>query len=131
MDVGCTARLTGSLPCPLPSVGNGRENQWQRAERVSVQRQIAGLLALKLKGEGLRLPFEITFTRVSARAIRDSDNLVAAFKSVRDAVAEVFGIDDCDLAGETRIVWMPPKQIVRPGVQTLVMEALLLEEPPR
>jgi len=46
------------------------------------------------------LPVSVTLTRVAPRAF-DSDNLAAACKHVRDAVAAWLGVDDAD----PRVAW--------------------------
>ena len=113
--------VTVSIPMDLPSVANKREFWAVKAKRVKAQRN-AVTLALKPTllredlvwvswADGSRVggvrrvltndplsPLVVTLTRVYAGRCRayDSDNLVSAFKAVRDSVAACFGVDDAD-----------------------------------
>jgi len=76
---------------------NVREHWRVRAKRVRQERLATGLAIAKLR---CPVPCVITLTRLSPGTL-DDDNLQAAFKAVRDAVAAHIGIDD----GDHRIQW--------------------------
>ncbi len=87
--------MTFSIPGHLPSRSNERVH-WSKRSRLSrLQRQGAYLetrAAMPIK-DPMKLPVTVTMTRVSVRRI-DDDNLAGAFKSIRDGIADAFGVDD-------------------------------------
>lgn len=87
------------IPIPLPSIANLREHWAKRAARAAEQR---GVTRIMLCGSMRRpsLPVEVVLTRVSPRKL-DTDNLWAAFKAVRDGVADWLELDD----GDERVTW--------------------------
>lgn len=60
------------------------------------------------------LPVEITWTHVGRTM--DSDNLAGAFKGLRDALAQWFGIDD----GDPRLTWLYAQRPGPAGVELTV-----------
>lgn len=89
----------------LRSLANLRFGHWgPRARLVREHRQAAALiLEPKIKALALREPDALTIglLRIAPRKL-DSDNLAAAFKGVRDGVADALGVDD----GDERISWL-------------------------
>lgn len=91
--------LTITLPLRLQSVNNVREHWAARAKRRKSQRGPT-TLAVAYYAREIGLPAAVTLTRVAPRSL-DGDNLQASFKSIRDGIADAFGVDDRDL----RITW--------------------------
>ncbi len=90
-----------AIPMKLPSVANLREHWATKARRVKAQRNA---VALAMKSErvllgqlrawlALGMAVRVVLSRVSPREL-DDDNLVSAFKAVRDEVAKQLGVDD-------------------------------------
>lgn len=55
------------------------------------------------------MPLYVVMTRVGGRKL-DSDNLDAAFKYVRDAIAAVVGVDD----GSDQYTWVCQQRVGKP-----------------
>lgn len=93
------ASLTIDAPMTLPNPTNLREHWAAKARRVKAQRLSVALL-LRANGVGWRLRQLVAGERLAVRLTRiaprqlDDDGNVAAFKAVRDEVAEFFGIND-------------------------------------
>ena len=81
------------------SMANLRMHWAVKAKTVKSQRQKA-FNALCGAGAPPALPVTIVMTRVAPRPL-DGDNLQAAFKAVRDGVADWLGVDD----GDQRLDW--------------------------
>ena len=81
------------------SMANLRMHWAVKAKTVKSQRQRA-FNALCGVGAPPALPVTIVMTRVAPRPL-DGDNLQAAFKAVRDGVADWLGVDD----GDQRLDW--------------------------
>ena len=81
------------------SMANLRMHWAVKAKTVKSQRQKA-FNALCGVGAPPALPVTIVMTRVAPRPL-DGDNLQAAFKAVRDGVADWLGVDD----GDQRLDW--------------------------
>ena len=110
-----------AVPLRLKSLANLRFGHWgPRSRLVREHRQTAALVlaphvkALRLRAQiatayetGRResictaIALTVGLLRIAPRKL-DSDNLAAAFKGVRDGVADVLGIDD----GDDRISWL-------------------------
>lgn len=84
--------LTVTAPIKVISPGNGSHGHWRaQAEDRKRQRQIVRwTLAPHAKPP---LPVVVTLTRIGVRDL-DTDNLAAAFKSIRDEVAAWLGCGD-------------------------------------
>ena len=87
-------------PCPLKNPLNGSHGHWrEHAARRKVLRSLARCYTIKGNSAALRLMRNewrviiVTLTRVSPRPF-DDDNLRAAFKGVRDGVADALQFDD-------------------------------------
>ena len=80
-----------TVPIRLESVANKREHWARKARRVKSERDAVGWIL----GNHPRpaLPGVVALTRVAPREL-DGDNLQAAFKAVRDAVATFLGVAD-------------------------------------
>lgn len=101
-----------TINIPRLHIKNGcnlREHWAARAKRVKKERNAVGwaLASQQWKAGGGRglvrgpgLPAVVTLTRLAPRQL-DSDNAVAGFKAVRDAIAEFFGVNDND----PRVTW--------------------------
>lgn len=105
--------VTVTIPLKTPNMTNRREHHMARARRQKKQRDVT-VLCLKaaraashvlIEGwcplDTPRPPLAITLTRVSPGKLDAHDNLRSALKSVVDAVADYFGVDDAD----PRIEW--------------------------
>jgi hypothetical protein len=93
-----------SLPIRTVSAMNTREHHMVRYRRVKAERDAVALALRPKVGKGFAKKHPrlvVTLTRIGIRQPLDGDNLQASFKAVRDAVAEVIGIDD----GSDRIEW--------------------------
>jgi hypothetical protein len=85
-----------------PSLCNLREHWSERQRRARSQREtIYFELYEHLWGCRPGLPAVVTLTRFYRSLPLDDDNLRGALKSVRDGVADYFGVDD----GDPRIRW--------------------------
>lgn len=96
-----------SVPIPgvqLKSESNLREHHYSRSRRAKSQREIVTLVLRGTVAKEMMLvaPLAVTITRIgpSARGL-DSDNLQGSGKHVRDAIAEILGVDDSD----PRVTW--------------------------
>jgi len=96
-----TQRVIFTIDGHLPSRANQR-GHWRNWAKVwKAQRTLAGVSAtLAFDNCAPKPPLIVTMTRISPRLL-DDDNLAAAFKSVRDGIADALGIDDRD----PRITW--------------------------
>ena len=115
-------RLNRPLGIPLPGVvtmseANTHDHHFARASRASSHREITTLvLRTRLKVRP-RFPVVVTMTRVS-KALCDSDNLAGCFKHVRDAIADLLGVNDADHTN--KLVMWRVEQIKGPRPQTWV-----------
>lgn len=87
------------LPLRVVNGLNQREHWTKRAKRAKSDRLIAGLAT----PAGLKPPLTITLTRIYTKRGRpfDTDGCAAAFKGVRDGIADKIGIDD----GSPLLTW--------------------------
>jgi len=86
-----------NIPLRTGRGGNNREH-WAMAHRRNLQEQEAVAWYLhRASRKPPKPPVDVVLVRItpSAKGV-DSDNLVASMKSVRDAVAKWFGVDDAD-----------------------------------
>lgn len=88
------------------SILNAKVHWAHRARKARVERRAAALALRAAHPAQLSLldimgPIDITLTRLGPSAGLDCDNLAAAFKSVRDGVADWLQIDD----GDQRLRW--------------------------
>lgn len=87
---------------PLNGGGLSTSRGARMASNARRQKERAAGRTLALRLGGLTSDsFAVVLTRVSPRAF-DTDNLEAAFKSVRDGMATQWGIDDAD----PRVTWV-------------------------
>jgi hypothetical protein len=93
------AVIVVSVPIKIESSLNLREHWRKRANRNTSHRA-AAYFSLREAKVAPNLPCVITLTRVAPREL-DGDNLQGGMKSVRDGVADWFGVDDRD----PRIKW--------------------------
>lgn len=87
-----------TIPGHLPSAGNMREHWRARAKRARDQRLMGRAAADEAHAPARFLSTPkvfVQFVRVAPRPL-DDDNLAFAFKSVRDGVADAFGVADND-----------------------------------
>lgn len=78
----------------LPSVANARLHWRALATLKERQRNLGQRMAWILRSNGCKkTPCTITLVRNGVRLL-DDDNLAAAFKHVRDGIAEAYGVDD-------------------------------------
>ena len=95
-------------PCELRNPLNGRGVTVSRGARMAEnarrkrERAVGRILAMRLEGcVGAADKLALVLRRESPRPF-DDDNLAAAFKSIRDGIAERWGLDD----GSDDIVWL-------------------------
>lgn len=86
-----TPIYSATLPLRIVSVANCREHWAVKAKRTKAHR----LAALALSVSGFPLPCVVWLTRLAPRKL-DDDNLVAAFKALRDGIADRLGVADND-----------------------------------
>ena len=125
-----------STPLKLRNPLNGGGLSTSRGARMASnarrqkERGVGRTLALRLGATQTGEEFAcVVLTRISPKAF-DSDNLEAAFKSVRDGIAEAWGIDDAD----PRVTWVTdwrkgPKDAVEAALWALphASEPLVVE----
>jgi hypothetical protein len=104
-----TTTVTARIAITLQRGQNNREHHRVRAERVKAEREatLAALWAAQWSGPAvsLRRPelgARVTLVRPFVSLPLDSDNLSAAFKAPRDAIAQALGVDD----GSARLHWV-------------------------
>lgn len=93
MDPPCTgAHVPGYL---LPSELNERGNRGVRIRHTAAQRDLGSRMIAAAVGDGWATvpPMTVTLTRTGA-CLLDSDNLVGAFKAIRDGIAKTLGCGD-------------------------------------
>lgn len=94
--------VSALIPIKIVSEANVREC-WQAKYSRAKEQKTAVAACLYPYGQYFRKPkgtFTITLTRIGVRKL-DGDNLQRGFKSCRDSVATILGIDD----GSERIEW--------------------------
>ena len=87
--------ITSTIPIKTISVSNAHE-VWQARSRRSKKERAAAFLFTRKHP----LPCKIVLTRISP-GLLDDDNIRGALKSIRDGIADRFGLDDRD----PRIRW--------------------------
>lgn len=91
--------ITIPLSKPLPNPTNLREHWGTKAARVKQQRGWVRLAMARWRGRLMDLAetcaslLVVRLTRIAPRELDDDGN-VAAFKAIRDEVAELAGVDD-------------------------------------
>ena len=78
------------LPIKLHNPLNGSHGHWAAIAKRRKQERNTAYYAFP---HGIKLPVVVTLTRIAPRLF-DDDNLGAAFKSVRDGIADKIGVDD-------------------------------------
>lgn len=79
-----------TLPIRITNPLNGSHGHWRGvAKRRRAERSVAAMAV----PAGLKPPLVVHLTRIAPRKF-DDDNLGAAFKSVRDGIADKVGVDD-------------------------------------
>jgi hypothetical protein len=98
-------RIEITLPIKLVSELNLREHWSKKSKRHENLRKIVTLAFLGRRRH-ITLPCQVTLTRVAPNAL-DFDNLVGAFKSMRDYVADqiIPGLAMGRADGDPRITW--------------------------
>ncbi|HEX4934640.1 MAG TPA: hypothetical protein VFV33_15730 [Gemmatimonadaceae bacterium] len=91
---------------------NARLHWATRARRVKLQRSITALALASQRRALPEFPVVVTITRCSPGTM-DDDNAVASAKAVRDAIADVLGVDDRD----PRVTWRVLQRRAPWGVQ--------------
>jgi hypothetical protein len=106
------------LPLRLVNPTNARGHWAKGARRAKKQREAVALAwRCYARGIQLELPVTVWLTRTGPR-VMDTDGNVAAFKHVRDQVAEQLGADD----GDPRIAWNYGQAGGAYGVEVVVQE---------
>ena len=101
-----TSTAATSTPCELRNPLNGsggttRGGRMAEAKRKKALRQVGYLLGKRLLPSLTSWPVAVVLTRGAPRAL-DDDNLAAAFKSIRDGLADAWHVDDAD----PRVTWL-------------------------
>ena len=94
--------VTVTLPLRLTNPSNGGQGRhWAvtARHRSTIRGPVRLVVASRI--HGLTLPVFVTITRIAPSSGLDFDGLVASAKSVRDGVADAFGMTDRD----PRILW--------------------------
>lgn len=79
--------LTLRVPIRVISEANTHDH-WSNKHRRKKKQRDAIVLMWRSEGVDVKLPIHITLTRISPRQL-DSDNLVSAFKHVRDVISDL------------------------------------------
>jgi hypothetical protein len=100
--------LSVTVPIQTVSEMNRRDHWAKRHRRARDQKDLVTLMLRTAKFDRKRLvaPFVVKMTRLAPGAIKDSDNLAAATKAARDAIAAFLGVDDADLLGTGQVRWI-------------------------
>lgn len=116
--------LSITLPLNLKSTSNLREHWAEKAKRTKAQRATVALLCGKALKEAAHpaASYVVQLIRRGKRKL-DDDNLQAAFKAVRDEVAERLGFSD---DANPRLAWMYSQEKGEPAV-TIVVNSILVE----
>jgi hypothetical protein len=126
-------RATLAFPFRLVVLPNLHVSHFARYRVVSQTKQVVGfeLRCLDMRNfrrrwedtraSNPRLRLEVRQTRVGPKAL-DDDNCTGAFKPVRDAVSEFFGIDD---GRRDAWVWLPCQQEI--GLYAVRLEFRVVE----
>lgn len=98
--------IVATLPLRLDSRANGRGAWRNHSHTHAAQRRLAAMVLTKhrtkLKAELRNGVLPVRLVRIAPREL-DDDNLEAAFKSVRDGIADLLGLDDRD----PRVAYVP------------------------
>lgn len=119
--------FTCTIPLRLQSAANLREHWAAKHRRVQKERQTVWLTlraSWGLLASPWQAPVLITITRLAPRAAThplDGDNLQAACKATRDAVAQWLNIDD----GDSILTWVYAQ---RPGKPKEYAVEITIEE---
>lgn len=105
-DASMTRDVEVTLPMRLSNPLNGSQGfsrgaTFAAAKKRKQHRDVTrwSLLGVLL-AEGVKLPVDVTITRIAPRKL-DDDNLAASAKSVRDGIADALGCKDND----PRVTW--------------------------
>ena len=107
------------FPLRLPSLTNTRMH-WTAVARLKRRQKSATWAAILRAGGRAAIPappLVVTLTRCGRRLL-DDDNLAAAFKHVRDALAEVVGVDD----GSPLYTWKYAQRVGRGAAYGVAVE---------
>ena len=92
---------------------NSRCGYMAKAKAVKQARRDAHYLTIAARGNGLHEgPLPIRYKIIAyppSRHKHDDDNLISSLKGVRDQIAKVFGVDDCNFKCEG-VEWMPSEK---------------------
>lgn len=111
------------IPLRTVSEANAHAHWRTRWARTRAQRLATGL-SLARTGVRASAPANVVLTRMAPSTGLDSDNLVSAFKAVRDAVAEWLGVDDRD----TRVTWQYRQERTPRGVWAVRIQIEQVQE---
>lgn len=105
-DAAMTRDVEVTLPMRLSSPLNGSQGvtrgaMFADAKRRKTQREMGRWCLMGvLMAEGVKLPVDVTITRIAPRKL-DDDNLAASAKNLRDGIADALGCKDHD----PRVSW--------------------------
>lgn len=90
-----------TIPLRVVSIANLREHWRVKAKRAAAHKLEAWAIPRLVDGQPtFALPAIVTLVRIAPKPL-DDDNLRTAFKSVRDGIADRFGVPDND----KRLTW--------------------------
>lgn len=108
-----------TVPVRIESANVMRDRHWSIRKRKTDEQKSAVFWSYRKATSGrgrhyaMRLLADqhvtVTLTRIGPRKL-DSDNLTSGFKSVRDQVADILGVDD----GDERVEWICRQERGRP-----------------
>lgn len=115
-DYGGAAVIEFIIPIKTVNEANGSHGHWRvKASRRKVQRNMSfGMTSMRLPLPHLRaecLPCIVTLARQSAGTL-DDDNLRVSLKSIRDGIADAYGLADND----PRFEWRYGQEKAKRGV---------------
>lgn len=114
-----------TIPLRIRNPLNGSQGHWAvKAKRRKKERADMYVLcgACWTNGEWPKLPVTVLLTRIAPRKF-DTDGLAAAFKSVRDGIADRLGIDD----GSDKIIWQYAQRRGKPKEYAVEIEVIVTE----
>jgi hypothetical protein len=82
------------MPIRTVSELNMREHWAAKHKRRKKQREDFFVLWRQAKPPEISLPCRVTFTRFASKCLDVGDNLNSAFKSLRDELCAILGVDD-------------------------------------
>lgn len=114
------------IPVATPNPLNGSHRHWSAVarQRKRIRKTVCEWLYFAARPDRPELPATVRLTRLSSGQL-DDDNLLAALKPVRDAVADWLDVDDAD----ARIRWQYAQRSTQRGKQAVAIRFLAKKRP--